>query len=187
MIVEVILSTLDATGQPNFAPMGVIWGDQEIIVKPFRSTHTYANLLRTGFAVANVTDDVQAFVDTALAYAQLPHIPAQTVPGVVCEDACYWRELALVSVTGSPDRAEMLCRVAGRGWRRDFLGFNRARGAVLEATIVATRLHLLGSTEVEAALARSAAIVCKTGDHDEQAALDRVWEYVRRWHAGDNR
>jgi uncharacterized protein len=183
MIVELLLSTLDPAGRPNFAPMGVVWGDDELVVRPFRATHTYDNLVATGYAVASVTDDVLAFVDTALAHLALPHFPAETVPGVVFAGACYWRELAVIGTEGGPERAELRCRVTGRGWRRDFLGFNRARGAVLEAAILATRLHLLAPSDVNSALAQYQAIVLKPGDEPEQVALARVQEHVRCWYA----
>ena len=33
-IVESIVTTLDAEGRPNFAPMGVEWGEDVIVLKP---------------------------------------------------------------------------------------------------------------------------------------------------------
>ncbi len=184
MIVELILSTLDAAGRPNFAPMGVLWGEEEIVVRPFRSTHTYANLVTTGYGVANVTDDIRAFVDAALGDPLLPHFPAQRVPGVVLQGSCYWRELQVVTVDGGEERAEIACRVVHRGWQRDFLGFNRARNALLELAILATRLHLSGPEPVWEALKRSEAIVRKTGGEAELEAFARIQEHVEGWKHG---
>ena len=62
MIIETIFSTVDERGQPNFAPMGVVWGEEELAVRPFRQTQTCRNLLATGYGVVNLTDDVLAFV-----------------------------------------------------------------------------------------------------------------------------
>lgn len=181
MIIETIFSTLDGAGRPNFAPMGVLWGEEEMTVRPFRHTDTYRNLLATGYGVANVSDDVLAFVQSALYDAALPHFPASHVPGVVFQGACYWRELAVVEADGEEERAEVRCRVVGRGWQRDFLGFNRARSAVIEAAILATRLHLRDPEAVLEALGRYEEVVRKTGDEVERVALQRVREFVRRW------
>ncbi|MBI4757956.1 MAG: DUF447 family protein [Chloroflexi bacterium] len=181
MIIETIFSTLDASGRPNFAPMGVLWGEEEVIVRPFRSTHTCRNLLATGYGVANVTDDVLAFVQSALDDVVLPHFPAISVPGVVFQGACYWRELAVVAAAETAERAEVRCRVVGRGWQRDFLGFCRARSAVIEATILATRLHLHDRETVLEELRRYGKIVRKTGNDAERVAFERVAEFVRRW------
>src|SRR5690606_7861409 len=61
MIVETILTTMDAQGVLNFAPMGVEWGEDEIVIKPFVDTTTFRNLDATGQAVVNLTDDVLCF------------------------------------------------------------------------------------------------------------------------------
>lgn len=182
MIIEALVSTLDPAGRPNFAPMGVDWDEEAPIIRPFRTSHTCRNLLAAGYAVVSITDDVMAFVESALGDAALPHFPAQIVPGVVFADACYWRELSLVSAGGSPERADLRCRVAHRGWRRDFLGYNRARNAVIEAAVLATRLHLLDRAEVLAALGQYETIVLKTGGAAEMAALQRVQHFTRNWY-----
>lgn len=187
MIVETILSTLDENSRPHFAPMGVVWGENELIVRPFRTTHTYRHLLATGHAVANITDDVLAFVESALGDVTLPHFQAKVVPGVVFSGACYWRELRVISAAGSPERAEVCCQVVHCGWQRDFLGFNRARAAIIEAAILATRLHLLDEAEVKAELDRYETIVLKTGDEPEYAALQRVRDYIRKWRHENSR
>ncbi len=181
MIIETVVSTLEPDGRPNFAAMGVQWGEEQIVMRPFRNTHTYRNLAATGHAVVNITDDVLALVDSALGQPALPHFPAVVVPGVIFAGACYWRELALVSAGGSAQRGEMFCRIVHRGWQRDFLGFNRARGAVIEAAILATRLHLLQRSDVAAALERCETIVEKTGDAAERTALQRIRSYTRDW------
>lgn len=181
MIIETIFSTISPGGSPHFAPMGVEWGDQEIIVRPFRGTHTYRYLTGTGYGVANVTDDVMLFVQSALSDLPLPCFPARHVPGVILAGACFWRELAVIEETEpGGERARVRCQVVGAGWQRDFLGFNRGRNAVLEATIMATRLHLYPAEQIWAELERSQQIVEKTGGATEQQAMHYLFDWVRR-------
>jgi hypothetical protein len=181
MIIETILSTLDSSGRSNFAPMGVVWGEEAMTLRPFRDTTTYHNLLETRCGVVNVTDNVLSFVRTALSDAQLPHFPARHVRGVVLEEACAWHELEVMNLGGDKDRAEIECRVAGRGRLRDCHGFNRGKNAVIEAAILATRLHLRGPADVRAALRRYDDIVQRTGGQQEREAMQYVQEYVARW------
>ena len=181
MIIETIFSSLDATGQPNFAPMGVLWGEAEITVRPFRRTRSCRNLLATGHGVITLTDDVLAFVQSALYNAVLPHFPAAVVPGVVFQGACSWRELVVVAAAGTPERAEVRCQVVSQGRQREFLGFCRAKSAVLEAAILATRLHMYDAQTVFEALAQFEEIIRKTGDEPERAALQQIREFVERW------
>ncbi len=184
MIIETIFSTVNEMGQPNFAPMGVVWGEEELIVRPFRQSRTCRNLVATGYGVANLTDDVVAFVQSGLYDATLPHFSASAVPGVVFQKACSWRELAVIAVNGTSERAEVRCRIMGTGWRRDFLGFNRARSAIIEAAILATRLHLHDPVTVVEELDRYEVIVEKTGGEAEKTAFEQIREFVRRWSSG---
>ncbi len=180
MIVETIFSTLDGFGRPNFAPMGIVWGDEFLVVRPFRNTVTCRNLLSTGYGVANLADDVLAYVNCALYDAVLPHFPAKAGPGVVFEGTCSWREMTLVSSAGNEARAELRCRVVYTGRQRDFLGFRRASNAVLEAAILATRLNLYEPTVIAETLDHYGEIVEKTGNDIEKEAFQRVRAYVQR-------
>src|SRR5512137_2006080 len=92
----------------------------ELMVCHFWLLLSCYNILATGYGVATLTDDVLAFVQSGLYDAALPHFPASTVPGVVFQEACSWRELAVITVSGTAERAEVRCRVVGKGWRRDF-------------------------------------------------------------------
>jgi len=69
--------------------------------------------------------------------------------------------------------------VVHHGMRREFIGFNRARHAVLEAAIYATRLHMLSRAFVESELARLQVIVDKTADAPELEAMALLTEHVR--------
>ena len=157
MIIESILTTLDALGTANFAPMGVEWGEREIVIKPFVETTTFHNLRDTGAAV---------------------------VPGVVLEAACSWREVEVRSLDATPPRARIVTAVAHQGFRREFLGFNRARHAVLEAAILATRTHLLPAGQIRDEFARLQVIVDKTAGPREREAMALLTEYVRTAPAG---
>jgi len=179
MIIEAIFSTLNADGQPNFAPMGVVWGEEHIIVRPFRQTQTFENLNTSGYGVVSLTDNVRAFVQSGLYHVVLPHFAASQVPGVVYQEACAWRELQVISQGGDEQRAEVHCRVVEKGRRRDFLGFCRAHSAVLEAAILATRLHLYDADWIASMLDHYETIVEKTGGDNERLAFQEVRAFIR--------
>ena len=61
----------------------------------------------------------------------------------------------------------------------EFIGFNRARHAVLEAAIYATRLHLLPRSFVESELQRLQVIVDKTAGAQEREAMALLTNHVR--------
>ena len=179
MIVETIVTSLDAKGTVNCAPMGVEWDDDTIVLKPFLETATYRNLTATRAAVVNLTDDVVLFAQAAISNPVYSTVPAQVVRGVVLADCCSWREVEVRSIDSSPPRSRIETAVVHRGTRREFIGFNRARHAVLEAAIYATRLHLLPRTFIDSELERLQVIVDKTAGPRELEAMALLRDYVR--------
>lgn len=178
MIIESILTSMGADGTVNFAPMGVEWGEATIVLKPFLETTTFRNVRETRVAVVNLTDDAMLFAHGAISSPTFPWVPSAVVRGAVLEAACSWRELEVVSVDDTPPRSRIEARVVHRGVRREFLGFSRARHAVLEAAILATRTHLLPADEIRAAYARLQVIVDKTAGPREREAMAMLAEYV---------
>jgi uncharacterized protein len=179
MIVETIVTTVAADGTANFAPMGVDWGDETIVLKPFLETTTYRNVIGTRAAVVNLTDDVRIFARAAISNPQYESGPATVVRGVVLADCCSWRELRVQSIDSSPPRSRIEMAVVHRGTRRDFIGFNRARHAVLEAAIYATRLHILPRAFVDSEMARLQVMVDKTAGPQELEAMELLAEHIR--------
>jgi hypothetical protein len=179
VILETIVTSVAEDGTVNCAPMGVEWGDEVIVLKPFLDTATYRNVRVTGAAVVNLIDDVRVFASAAIANPQYATVPAVAVRGVVLADCCSWRELEVRTIDSTPPRARIESGVVHRGSRREFIGFNRARHAVLEAAIHVTRLHLLPRGFIEAELARLQVIVDKTAGEAEFEAMALLTEHVR--------
>jgi hypothetical protein len=179
MIIESILTTVDRKGVVNYAPMGVEWSEEQIVIKPFLDTTTFRNLEATRAAVVNLTDDVLLFARAVTETAVFPSSPAVVVPGAVLDAACSWREVEVVAIDRTPPRARIETRIVHRGHRREFLGFNRARHAVLEAAILATRTHLLPPEQVRQDLERLQVIVDKTAGPRELEAMSLLTRHIQ--------
>jgi hypothetical protein len=135
--------------------------------------------MATRTAVVNLVDDVRVFARAAISNPEYPTEPATRVQGVVLADCCSWRELTVRAIDSTPPRSRIETEVVHRGVRREFIGFNRARHAVLEAAIYATRLHLLEREFINAELARLQVIVDKTAGPAEREAMALLTEFVR--------
>jgi uncharacterized protein len=179
MIVETVTTTINPDGTVNCAAMGVEWGDEAIVIKPYRGTRTLRNLQRGGAAVVNLTDDILLFAQAALDDPHPPTRPATAVQGAVLADACSWREVAVDAIDATGPRARVTTHVVGRGAGREFVGFNRASHAVLEGSILASRVRRLPPDEVRTELERLAVVVDKTAGPRERAAMDCVLAHVR--------
>jgi hypothetical protein len=178
MIIESIVTTMDPSGRVNCAPMGVEWGEETIVIKPFLETTTFRNLMSTGVAVVNLTDDVMLFAQGATEPAEFPWTAARRIRGAVLDAACSWRELEVIHSDTTPPRSRFEMRVVHSEERRPFLGFNRARHAVLEAAILATRTHLIPAEEITRELARLQVLVDKTAGPREREAMARLTDVI---------
>ena len=177
-IVETVTTTVNPDGTVNCAAMGVEWGDEIIVIKPYRPTRTLRNLRAMGAAVVNLTDDILLFAQAALGDPQPPTRPTATIDGAVLADACSWREVTVEEIDDSGPRARVATRVVERGMGREFVGFNRASHAVLEASIIASRASRLPAAEIGAELRRLQVLVDKTAGPREREAMELVRRHV---------
>ncbi len=183
MILEALVTTTDADGSPHLAPMGpcVSADFSRFTLRPFPTSHTYQNLLRHPEGVLHVTDDALLLAKAAIGVVgeMPPTHPAERVRGFVLVDSCRHFEFVVKAVDTSGERVSIELEVVHTGRTRDFFGFNRAKHAVVEAAILATRLHILPLGEVAVEFAKLRVIVGKTGGPAEHAAMDLLEAKLR--------
>jgi len=184
MILEGLVTTIDADGQPHLAPMGPRVGGPEfrtLQLRPYSTSQTCRNLIRSREGVLHVTDDALLIACAAIsAVTPMPPLePAVSIQGHVLLDCQRYYEFRVSEIDTSEERVGMTADVThtGRG-RRPWFGFNRARHAVLEAAILATRVHLLPREQIEAEFRVLTVIVGKTGGPDEHAAMQLLRAHV---------
>ncbi len=191
MILEAIVTTINEDGSTNISPMGPTISSAcdaargteigQFALRPFDTSRTFANLKRTRCGVMHVTDDVMLFAMTAI--GQKPKNPdlidAKSIEGKILAEACrfYEFEVGFIDETGS--RMHLNCSTVRHGKLRDFWGFNRAKHAVLEAAILATRLDFLPRQEIDETMHRLRVIVDKTAGEREAAAMDLIEKFVK--------
>ncbi|EMI22301.1 protein containing DUF447 [Rhodopirellula maiorica SM1] len=134
-------------------------------------------------AVVHVTDNVDLFAHAAVGslgdqaalrqwVRRLEETAENDSQYWILRDCHRWFAVEVESINDHDPRAEMSCRVVRSGIVRPFFGFNRAKFAVIEAAILATRTHLLSQKEVESDLSRLQILVDKTGGAAEDAAFE---------------
>ena len=184
MILEGIVTTVNEDGTANISPMGPIVDESisQLVLRPFQTSTTYRNLKRNGQGVLHVTDDVELLARAAV--NQLQDLPTLDrcgeVDGFVIRDACRWYAFRVTSLDDSAARTRIECGVVARGRQRDFFGFNRAKHAVVEAAILATRVAFLPHDEIREGFERLAVIVDKTAGEQERRAFEFLQDFVRQ-------
>lgn len=182
MILEGIVTTLSPEGVLNVAPMGphVGPGMERFLLRPFPTAQTYRNLKAHGEGVLHVTDDVLLLARAALGPVEPPPpvFAAARLRGWVLSDACRYYEFRVRSLDESEPRVRIEAETVHAGRLRDFFGFNRAKHAVVEAAILATRTDFLPLDEIQAEYRMLAAIVDKTGGEPERQAFALLRQHV---------
>ncbi len=110
MILEGIVTTQNAEGRLNIAPMGPIvqGGFERLVLRPFQ-TSTYQNLKRQSCGVFHVVDDALLLARVAIDCwdEPPPTFPAQKIPGAVLQSACRWYEFEALSLDDREARVKI--------------------------------------------------------------------------------
>jgi hypothetical protein len=184
MISEGIVTTRNDDDSANISPMGpdVDRQTQTLVLKPYRTSRTYQNLKRQGTGVFHVTDDVlllaQAAVGTPSPPPELQGVPS--VNGLRLADTCRWYAFRVLTLDDSEERTKITAEIVERGDVREFFGFNRAKNAVLEAAILATRVQWLPPHQILEPLEVLQVLVDKTGGDQEHAAFQFLKDYIQQ-------
>src|SRR5437899_10857474 len=152
------------------------------LLRPFRTAQTCRNLKAHGEGVLHVTDDVLLLAKAALGPVEPPPplFAAHSVRGFVLQDSCRCYEFRVTSLDDREERTRIDAEVVHSERLRDFFGFNRAKHAVVEAAILATRTAFLALDEIEAEYRKFKVIIDKTGGPQEQEAFAFLEAHVTR-------
>ena len=182
LVIEGIVTTIGPDGQVNIAPMGPKVDRQfhRLTLRPFKTSQTYKNLVHHPEGVFHVVDDVLLLAQAAV--GQIEPVPimllSDHVNGYILRDACRFYAFKVDRLDDSQDRAEIDVSIVRDGRMRDHFGFNRAMYAVVEASILATRVHMLPRQQIEDDLEQLRPLVEKTGGHREQEAFAFLKNYI---------
>lgn len=152
MIQETIITTISDSGTVHIAPMGVHVAGEQFVILPFKPSITLNNILYTGTAVINYSDDVRVFAGCLTGRGQWPVKPSEKIDGYYLADTLAHAELVLESVEDDAIRPKLYCKAVHEVNHRPFRGFNRAQFAVLEAAILVSRLGRLSWDKIQSEL-----------------------------------
>lgn len=183
MIFETIVTSTLPNGKPHAAPFGIREYEGTVTIAPFRPSTSLDNLLQTRCAVVNLTDDVRVFAGCLTGRHDWPMSRAEVVNGWVLEGALAHRELELIEVLEDNTRPELHFRVVHEKSHQPFKGFNRAQAAVIEASVLVSRLHLLPAEKIDAELRYLAIAMERTAGKDEWQAWRWLMEKIENYRA----
>lgn len=175
-VTESVIATLGPNGRWNVAALGVHAGNP-VTARTYGNTRTRRNFERRGGGVVQFVADPRAFVDAALSIRE--------EPSPVLPSADAWVEIEVEQTEareedGTTIREWALSPRESAVVRERPATTNRAVGAVVEATVAASRLDVPGFEERELLdrLRFFADVVERCGGAREREAMARVDEYT---------
>lgn len=175
-VTEGVVATLGPNGLWNMAALGIHAGSP-VTAQTYGNTRTRRNFERQGSGVVQFVADPRDFVDAALS------IREESEP--VLDSADAWVEVGAQAVNSRAEgettiRTWELTPVEGEVVRRQPATYNRGFGAVVEATVAASRLGVPGfdDDELGERLDFFADTVERCGGEREREAMARVAEHI---------
>ena len=185
MIREVIITSWNRAGRAHIAPMGVHEQGAHFLVMPFKPSTTLDNILETGHAVLNSTDDVRVFAGCLTGRRDWALCSCDRIDGFRLRDSLSHLELELVRHEADEQRPRLYCKVLHEALHQPFKGFNRAQFAVIEAAILVSRLHLLPFAKIETEIEYLRIGVDKTAGEREREAWDWLMQRIAEFRNPD--
>lgn len=174
MIYETIITTADTQGEVHIAPFGIQWQSGMVLISPYRPSKTLENILASGSAVLNLSDDVRVFAAAIAKKMHFETLPVMQGRGVRLQNALVHHGLSLHHVDDDPIRPTLWMEVQETTQHGLFMGFNRAQAAVIELAVLASRLHLLPIEKILQEMQYLSIAIDKTAGPREQEA----WQWL---------
>jgi hypothetical protein len=184
MIRETVVTTIDAAGAVHIAPFGLIEEGELWVIAPFRPSRSLDNLQEIPSAVVNYVDDVRIFAGCLTGRKNWPVTPVDNFAVPRLAAALAHAELAVERIEDHPERPRFLCRVQRIEQHAPFLGLNRAKAAVLELSILVSRLNFLPREKLEREIEYLKIAIDKTAGPQEQEAWGWLMQKVADFYAG---
>ena len=148
MIFETIITSCDGAGRAHVSPFGVGNRGENVVISPYKPSTTLNNILATKFAVMNMTDDVRVFAGALTGHTNWSLIPINDYKGYRLADCLAHTVLRLIDVREDEVRPQLVMQTVRSENNKYFHGFNRAQAAVVELSILVSRLHMLPKEKV---------------------------------------
>ena len=186
MIYETIVSTINGQGDAHVTPFGIRMQDGLVVISPYKPSTTLQNILSTGQAILNLTDDVRVFAGALVGRRVWSLLPAEKIMGYRLADTLAHRELKLLKVEDDLVRPQLFLEVVHAAQHAPFQGFNRAQAAVIELAVLVSRLKRLPMEKIQQEMDYLRIAIEKTAGARELEAWSWLVEAVENHQADLN-
>jgi len=180
MIIETIVSTIDNDEKVNFSPFGIKKNKNKIYISPYIPSKTLLNLESTKCAVVNYTDNTSFFVDCIIGNKKFKKKKCKKFPGFFLEDCFGYEQVKVKKIIKDKLRPTFVCEIDKSFQIKSYEGHNRAKASIIEACILASRVHLLDKKKILNELSYLSISVNKTAGSLEEKSWKKILKYINK-------
>ena len=179
---ETIVTTKNIDNTIKISPLGIYIDEEVLRIKPFKPSTSLDNLLRNKSGVINYVDDVRIFASCIV--KKSIKIGLSKVDKIDCsriESAISHTEFVVDHVDDDNIRPTIICRPVNEEIHKMYYGLNRAKSAVLELCILASRLGIVSDKKIRDEIEYLNIAIEKTAGNNELEAWAWLNEYINSY------
>ena len=179
---ETIVTTKNEDNTIKVSPLGIYINNDELRIKPFSPSASLDNILRNRSGVINYTDDVRIFASCVIKKKiNIEFIEAVKVDCSFLKNAISHTEFVIDKVVESDTRPTIICKPVHEETHNFFYGFNRAKSAVIELCILASRLGIIDDKKIQREIEYLKIAISKTAGKNEIEAWHWLLDYIKKY------
>ena len=181
MILETIISTISEKKILNISPFGIKKIEEYLLISPYLPSTTHNNLLSNKCASISYTDNANIFVECILKKTEkLKITKCSFIDSFFLSDSLKHEEVKVVKYLKDEVRPTFKCKIIHSEKHGSFISINRARNAIIEACILATRTKFLPKKKILNELDYLENALYKTSGKEEEISWRNLRIFIEK-------
>ena len=179
---ETIVTTTNIDGTIKVSPLGVYVEDNLIKLRPFKPSLSLENIIRNKSGVINYIDDVKIFASCITKKnIDIEFVKVKKINCSRIKNAISHTEFKVEKIEDDDKRPTIICSPVNEETHQIFYGFNRAKSAIIELCILASRLGIIDNEKINNEIKYLKIAINKTAGKDELEAWGWLIEYINKY------
>ena len=179
---ETIVTTKNLDGTTKISPLGIYIESNVLKIRPFKPSASLDNILRNKSGVINYIDDVRIFASCIIKKDIKSDLKkAKIIDCSFLKDAISHTEFVIEKIEDDNTRPTIICKSVHEETHKMYYGFNRAKSAVIELCILASRLGIIEDTKISDEIKYLEISIDKTAGRREKEAWEWLIDYIKEY------
>ena len=179
---ETVVTTINLDNTVKVSPLGIYIDGNTLKIRPFKPSSSLDNILRTKSGVINYIDDVRIFASCIIKKKiNIDFIKKNKINCFRLKNAVSHTEFIVENIDEDSERPTIICKPVNEEIHKMYYGFNRAKSAVIELCILASRLGIIDNKKIDDEIKYLQIAIKKTAGQNEIEAWEWLLDYINKY------